>query len=269
MADEAPPVAAVSVKLPQFWKHDPAAWFAYAQSTFNLRNIRSSRTKFDYVVTSLPCELISEISDILAAPDNDDPYETLKAALISRTSISERERLRQLLSKEDLGDRKPTQLLRHMQGLLGSNITFDAKILRELFTQRLPTHVQTVIAATPAETSIEALATIADRVMEVDSTNNICIAQVKSRVNQKTTSANDLEQQVTDLVKQVSNLTTLVEKLTANDRSRSRTPTRFQSTEQRSQTPQRDVCFFHHKFGDKARKCRSPCNYKGNENREC
>jgi len=57
-----------------------------------------------------------------------------------------------------------------MQGLLGSNITFDAKILRELFTQRLPTNVQTVIAATPAETSIEALATIADRVIEVVST---------------------------------------------------------------------------------------------------
>ncbi|KAG0422516.1 hypothetical protein HPB47_001666, partial [Ixodes persulcatus] len=71
------------------------------------------------------------------------------------------------LHAEELGDRRPTQFLRHLQHLLGDKASsLDAAILRELFLQRLPTAVRVGLAAAHRLTLAE-LAELADRMMEV------------------------------------------------------------------------------------------------------
>ena len=82
-----------------------------------------------------------EIRDLLFRPPAENPYNALKVQLIKRTAASEQLKLQQLISGEELGDRKPTQLLRRMQQLLGDKLGMsdDAmSFLRELFMQRLP-----------------------------------------------------------------------------------------------------------------------------------
>lgn len=85
---------------------------------------------------------------------------------MKRTSVSEQRRLRQLLSDVELGDRKPSQLLRRMRQLLGSR-KFDEALLRQLFLQRLPTHVQSILAASKDSVTLEDLAELADCILDI------------------------------------------------------------------------------------------------------
>ena len=244
--DEPIRVSAVQLKLPPFWPADPQVWFAQVEAQFTTRGITTQKTKFDYVVASLAPEFATEVRDLILQPPETNPYDRLKEQLIKRTAASEQRRLQQLFNAEELGDRKPTQLLRRMQQLLGDKATnTDAAFMRELFLQHLPSNVRMVLASTPDTGNIEDLAQLADKVMEV---------AVPSVANITTsTELQHLRQEVTDLKGMLQSL-----KLTQR-RSRSRPSSPAPCTEQ-----SQELCWYHAKFGDQARKCKPPCSKSGN-----
>ncbi|XP_064462352.1 uncharacterized protein LOC135372820 [Ornithodoros turicata] len=126
-----------AIRLPPFWSHNATVWFLQVECQFALSGITSQLAKFRHVVSVLPQEVAAQLIDVLTAPPAANPYDALKAALLERTTTSERKRFQELLSAEDLGDRRPTELLRHMQNLLGERaVTFDASFLKQLFLQR-------------------------------------------------------------------------------------------------------------------------------------
>ena len=115
------------------------------------------------------CALPTEVQDLLFDPPEEGPYEKLKEQLIARLPDSERQKLPQLLTAEELGDRKPSQLLRKMQLLLGKKAKFiDISLLCELFLQRLPSNVQMILASAD-EMTIDKLA---NRAMDVGTPAN-------------------------------------------------------------------------------------------------
>ena len=76
--------------------------------------------------------------------------------------------MQQFLHVKDLGDRKPSQLLRHMLKLRRSIVT-DAgndEIFRELFLQKLSLTVRTALAV-HKDASLSELADMADSMAEV------------------------------------------------------------------------------------------------------
>ncbi|XP_064485975.1 uncharacterized protein LOC135398503 [Ornithodoros turicata] len=156
-------LSAVSMKLPPYWPADPALWFAHIESQFATRGIVSQLTKFHYVVFALSPNEAAEVRDIIMTPPTSGPYDGLKEELIRRTTASEERRLQQLITSEELGDRKPSQLLRRMQQLLGDRATsLDASIVGELFLQRLPSNVRLILTSSEGIT-LQAFAQLAEK----------------------------------------------------------------------------------------------------------
>ena len=86
-------------------------WFAQVEAQFTTRRIKVQKTKFNYVVVSLAPEFTTEVCDLISVTPAETPFNTLKEQWIKRTAASEQRRLQQLFNAEELGDRKPMQLL--------------------------------------------------------------------------------------------------------------------------------------------------------------
>ena len=140
--------SAVSVKLLSFWPADIHLWFAQVEAQFAIKGITTQKTKFDYVASLLSPKFTTEVRDLLISLPEDAPYDALKTQLIKRTAATDQQKLQQLLSTEELGDCKPTQLLCRMQLLVGNTpgLVVGA-LLRKLFMQRLPVTVRMVLAS--------------------------------------------------------------------------------------------------------------------------
>ena len=105
------------MRFPPFWPDRLAVWFTQADAHFELASITRQRTKFNYVVSQLNQQQASEMEDIITSPPEQEPYDRLKAELLCRLSTSREQRVKQLLSHEEMGDRKPSQFLRHLKSL--------------------------------------------------------------------------------------------------------------------------------------------------------
>ena len=198
--------------------------------------------------------------DLLLSPPAENPYSVLKAQLTKCTTLSEQRKLQQLFTGEELGDRK----LRRMQHLLGDRLRFDASFLRELFLQRLPPNVRTVLASSPEVTTLDQMAEMADKVMEVASPSIAALSKPPaSGPAPPPALADELRQFHSDM----SRLEKLVTRLACN-RSSSRSnqhSSRHSHTPPPTEDPLDYLCWYHHKFVDHAQKCRTPCTWSLNE----
>ena len=200
----APSLATVHIKLPPFWPADPEVWFAQVEAQFTTRKVTSQKSRFDYVIASLTPEVATEIRDLILKPPEANPYTVLKEQLIKRTAASEQRRLQQLFNSEELGDRKPTQLLRRMQQLLGDRAgVADGTFLRELFLQRLPANVRMVLASTSPTATLEELAELADKVAEVAAPTiaSVNSSQLSSEVEQLRAEVSKLQASIKTLAR--------------------------------------------------------------------
>lgn len=244
-------VATVNLKIPPFWPSDPLVWFAQVEAQFSTRRITAQKTKFEHVVASLTPEYATEVRDLILTPPDDTPYDILKAQLIKRTEASEQRRLQQLFNSEQLGDRKPTQLLRRMHLLLGDKATtIDSAFLRELFLQRLPADVRLILASTADLVALDELAALADKIMEVHTATPSVTAVTSSQ----------LATEVGKLRAELTSLKSMVDRGFTQRRKANRSPSPARPT-----TSDSSVCWYHQTFGADAHKCKPSCTWAGND----
>lgn len=253
----------VAVRLAPFWPEDPDLWFAQVEAQFETAGIKTDATKFSTVIQQLDSTVAREVRDIILTPPTDGKYEKLKQELIKRLSISREQRLRQLLMCEEMGDRKPTQFLRHLRQLGGDGVT--DQFLRTLWTNRLPPHIQSIIVSRPSSDLLDDVAELADKIYEVTPSSH----QV-ARVSTSNTFEGMLQKLEDNLSLRIQNeISQQIAQLNIG-RSRDRyqgSRSRSNSRRRRSTSRTPGVCWYHDTFGEKARKCNSPCNYTSGNGR--
>ena len=111
-------------------------------------------------------EFAAEVRDLLLRPPVDNPYTLLREQLTKCTTASEQHKLQQLFTGEELGDRKPSTGCSSCWEITRPGLT-DTSFLQELFLQRLHHSVRMVLASTPNTTTLDKLAAMADKIMEV------------------------------------------------------------------------------------------------------
>ncbi|XP_069364226.1 uncharacterized protein [Maniola hyperantus] len=196
-------ICKVAAKLPPFWADRPVVWFAQVEAQFEISGITVDQTKFNYVIAQLDSRVIGEVEDIITHPPPADRFAFLKKELIRRLSTSEEQRVRQLINDEVLGDRRPSQFLRHLRSLAGHVLT-DQNILRQLWMRRLPQHLQAILAA-QSEISLDKVAELADKILEVS-----------PGIMAPSTAASSSDPSLSSLLKRIEELTQQVAALSRN-----------------------------------------------------
>ncbi|UYV73057.1 hypothetical protein LAZ67_10001691, partial [Cordylochernes scorpioides] len=242
-----------SIKAPEFWPNDPELWFITLESQFLLNKpspITNDDTKFSYLISLLPPSTAIEVREFIISPPPDNKYDALKKAIIKCTADSEFKKLQQLLTQEELGDRLPSQLLRHLRQLIGESKAVSDTTLKMLWMQRLPKNIQ-IILTTQEQASLNSLADLADRVTEITSSPS--------------SSTSTLEKELASLRAEISALKIDLDKKEERiprSRSRSSSSSRKSSPNSyRKYNPNGSWCWYHFRFKHHARKCISPCTF--------
>lgn len=264
-------ICRVSAKLPPFWAEKPALWFAQIESQFLLAGISKDSTKYHHVVANLDARFASEVEDIITSPPDIDAYKYLKEELIRRLSGPQEQRIRRLLDQEELGDRKPSHFLRHLKSLAAGAVELTDPLLRSLWLQRLPPHVQAILQV-QGSLPLEKMADVADRILEVQgaSHSGAVNAVVRPAVTEEVTRR--IEDQLQALSRQVVAFRDALPSTAGGRFRRSRSQrrpspgNRVGARRSTSHSPVRAdrLCFYHRKFGNGARRCESPCSFPEN-----
>lgn len=268
---------ALQLRIPPFWRDSPKLWYLnFEAATDDLK--KSSAQLTQMVLAQLEKPDIEQISDILFNTKKEDQYKAIKERLISVYEESDSRQLQKLLSEMELGDQKPTQLLRRMRNLARDKISDST--LRMMWTKLLPAQVRSVLAVSETfstKTSIEELALLADTMLEQTQevaavSNGMCLQSAQP------STSNQLDTQF--LINEIRKLTLEVNELkrsqhnnyNGNYRRRARsTHRRFsrQRSHSRADSPSTPpFCYYHRRFGIQARRCTTPCNFKKTDQSE-
>ena len=206
---------AVSSKLPAFWADNVETWFAQAEAEFTLRGITADSTKYSHVVAALTGDAATTAEELIINPPDTNKYQAIKDFLVGAYGLTESERAERLLHMEDLGTRKPSQLMSRILHLYGKNQ--HNFLVRHIFIRALPDELRQALA-------------------------------------------NSTEEDLHKLAKEADRLAPLV-------RSRSlRADAAAVDAVRRSTGKQRTLCFYHSRFGARAKKCVKPCDWQpGND----
>lgn len=256
-------ISRLAVRLPPFWPHNPVLWFAQVEASFSYAGITADNTKFSLVVSQLDQRYASEVQDIITTPPAENAYERLKTELIRRIAASEEDRIRQVLTQEEIGDRKPSQYLRHLRSKVDTGTVPD-NLLRTIWSNRLPPQVKAIIA-TQSNMSLDAVAELADRIQDaIAPCSQVSTVNIPTSVTSITPAVSRAEYDAlaakVDLL--CSQMATLLSRgNTSRRRDRSRQRSQSRSTSHSASDSRSTVCWYHRRYGDDAKKCTSPCTY--------
>lgn len=228
-----PTVQALAVKLPEFYSHNPEGWFLNAEAQFALAKVTKEQTKFYHAVRVLDAKTSEEIQHFLTeqcgnTEENATPYTNLKAMLIKVYGRRKTSKMAELLTMHSFNEKGAASTLRRMR-LLATDM--DTMLQCKLLSMA-PTSARTAVASREFKTA-EDLAAALDEALEKEHFSSFATSQVASVSTEDPSSKEPM----------VSSIQ----------------PARNAKRRQEKQAQNLPgICFFHSRFGSKARNCSGP-----------
>ena len=257
----------VAIRLPSFIAADPELWFSLVERCFASSGVTSDDQKFSSVAQVLDSRVALEVRDIIVNVPETNAYETLKTQIIKRLSSSQEQKTRRLLEMEEMGDRKPSQFLRHLQGLAGTAV--PESMLRTLWFSRLPDSLQPILAA-QKDLSLERVADLADSIIDLTGARQSVAAAAAPAAPAVLAAApaatvNSLAEQLSQIllplreeIASIRQEMTEFKSRSSQPRGRSRSRARSRS---RGPFAGNGTCWYHARYGPEAKKCTQPCTF--------
>lgn len=244
-------------RIPEFWRDQPRLWFTQFEAIVAPQK-QGDDYKYYTVTAKLSKEEIIQVSDIITSPPATEKYKAIKERLISCYEESDDRQLQKLLSGMELGDQKPSHLLRKMRVLSKDKIGDDT--IKLLWLRLLPPSVTTVLAVTE-KMDVNKMSEIADKILA-----NSQITEV-SAVDQNKTN----DDATTCILAQLASMRVELNAIQQGHRrsgqdyyNRQHYPLR--SRPRANSRERRHLCFYHDKFRKYAKKCVKPCDWKQGTN---
>ena len=140
-------------------------WFFQVQAAFQANRVQGDSAKFNLVIAKLDPDTIQEVADVLRSPPAANRYESLKTVILNRLTDSADRQLYKLLTQLELGDRKPSQLLREMRSLAGDRVSDD--VIRVKWLDLLPSKARRLLTIFKAP-NLDELTRAADELVDSD-----------------------------------------------------------------------------------------------------
>ena len=99
-------VNTVTIKVPLFFKHAPETWFMQLEAQFDIKQLRTSSTKFYLGISALPSEVSAQLTHMIWDP-GEDPYHEIKDRLIHLYSLSNYQKFEALITLPFTSDTMP------------------------------------------------------------------------------------------------------------------------------------------------------------------
>lgn len=236
----------LSTRFPAYNADEPEFWFMQMEAIFDLHEISTEKARYACTLPTLTSEAMHTASAVITAPSPDTrTYTALKAALLQAAMKRRIQQRDQLLTDKRLADKTPAQLLRHIQYVMHTATgPAPSEIVRSLWIQLCPKHIQPALFSMADDTPLAQLATLADRLHTTS--DNATLSHPS--VTQQTTDTQQLD------VLQNRRFFHPGRTYHANPVSVSR----------RQREHRGELCSYHQKFGHQARNCRAPCSWSGN-----
>lgn len=253
------------IPFPSMKKDNIEMWFIQVDRWFNTYHVTTQIDKFNYVVSVLDGNQMVQLYEAISNPPTDRPFDNLKEAIIRNYSDSEQKRIQKLIAGFRLGDYKPSQLLNIIRSESSAVYNKDSPFIKQIWMNSLPDHVKiamTAVTAVAPNSSLQALADAADKVMEQAGSSLSTVNAVHDQPPRQSSgvAGND---DLREMRKLLGSLHRRLKAIENRGRGRSISPSGPKQDRSRSKSPyvakDTSLCGYHNRYGDKAKLCAEGC----------
>ena len=294
MTSGATPVNAL--KLPNFTPANPDLFFLLIEATLKQQGITDQEQVFLLSLMQLPERVQIQAKGLVNDSNVTNKLQKLKDIVDGIYNLTAEERLKKLLSSKSLGDMKPSEYLRHIRELQGTNSDPNSSLIRMYFIESLPSTIAPFVHMMLESHDLDSIAKMADKSANFGASRNKTAASTEvCSIDQKIDSIHEqisslkfskptenvertkilvdnlrtetdrkienLASHFSTLTAQVNNIQQMLFQMQTNTFNPANRRSRSRSNSASSFSNNQDLCYYHGKFKERAHKCTPPCSF--------